>query len=137
MTDSHDTALVLDTVLQHLTPDGSRSVPTRFIYRPTDPFAVTVHFLAEGMVVTWLFARQLIEDGLSGCAGKGDVAIWSGSGATAYSLFFTLHSTNLSVTLEAPRDVLFEWLQDTYRLLPAGAESSVVDWEGISRQFFL
>ncbi|EFH28317.1 MULTISPECIES: SsgA family sporulation/cell division regulator, partial [Streptomyces] len=55
-------------------------VPATLRYRSTDPLAVCVDFPPEvsldGQGVTWTFARALLEEGLRGPAGGGDVHIW-------------------------------------------------------------
>ncbi|MEU1280059.1 SsgA family sporulation/cell division regulator [Streptomyces sp. NPDC005805] len=139
MTHRHDTAVLLDTVLQRLTSHGAEPVRTRFVYRSSDPFAVTVQFtLSDEVIVSWVFARQLLDDGLTSCAGEGDVSVWSDiSGPARDAMYLLLRSDETSVALEAPRDVVAEWLLRTYQLLPRSAESAAVDWEQFSRQFFL
>ncbi|MET9443437.1 SsgA family sporulation/cell division regulator [Streptomyces sp. NPDC006610] len=60
--------------------DEELPVPATLRYTCADPLAVHIDFPAEvclgGAGVTWTFARSLLEDGLSGPAGAGDVHVW-------------------------------------------------------------
>ncbi|GLP65432.1 cell division protein [Streptomyces sp. TUS-ST3] len=60
--------------------DQELPVPATLRYASTDPLAVCVDFPPEvsldGQGVTWTFARALLEEGLRGPAGGGDVHIW-------------------------------------------------------------
>ncbi|MFG3029670.1 SsgA family sporulation/cell division regulator [Streptomyces sp. NPDC048253] len=60
--------------------DQELPVPATLRYDSTDPFAVHVDFPPEvslaGEAVTWTFGRALLEQGVSGPAGSGDVHIW-------------------------------------------------------------
>ena len=61
-------------------PHEAKQISTRLRYDPVDPLAVQVAFAAEasldGAEVVWVFARELLNAGLSGPAGKGDVRLW-------------------------------------------------------------
>ena len=48
-------------------------------YSADDPWAVRVAFQTGGEgdgIVEWMFARQLLTDGVSGTVGEGDVRVW-------------------------------------------------------------
>lgn len=60
--------------------DQELPVPATLRYSAAEPFAVHLDFPPEvslaGEGVTWTFARGLLEEGLRGPAGGGDVHIW-------------------------------------------------------------
>ncbi|MGW1168959.1 SsgA family sporulation/cell division regulator [Streptomyces sp. NPDC002550] len=50
-------------------------------YEPTDPYVVRAIFFADcNEPVEWVLGRELLADGLKGCAGCADVRIWSAVG---------------------------------------------------------
>ncbi|KMS72423.1 SsgD protein [Streptomyces viridochromogenes] len=68
-------------VRARLVTPGSPELPIRptLRYRAAEPFAVHIdfpaHVSADEGGVTWTFARSLLEEGLDGAAGIGDVRI--------------------------------------------------------------
>ena len=53
------------------------------VFDPSDPYAVSMNLQARSGMVTWTFARELLEQGLYSPSGDGDVQVWpclSGSG---------------------------------------------------------
>jgi hypothetical protein len=107
--------------------DRSATVPVRFGYRPSDPWAVTAVFRTVDGDVTWVFGRELLEEGLSGPAGEGDVAVWPVTTPNGRLLYLSLASPNGSAVLEADPDRVREFLDRTYVLVPAGTEASLLD----------
>ncbi|MFF1720659.1 SsgA family sporulation/cell division regulator [Streptomyces sviceus] len=98
-------------------------VPATLRYRSTDPLAVCVDFPPEvsldGRGVTWIFARALLEEGLRGPAGGGDVHIWPcGRDATVVEF----HSPYGLALLQFPTSTLRGFLLRTYRVVGPGRE---------------
>ncbi|MEV5315771.1 SsgA family sporulation/cell division regulator [Streptomyces sp. NPDC052610] len=60
--------------------EREKPVPAVLRYRADDPFAVYFDFppqaALDGEPVTWTFARALLEEGLRGPVGGGDVQLW-------------------------------------------------------------
>ena len=99
-------------------------------YEPTDPWAVRVAFHTGGEgdgIVEWLFARQLLTDGVAGPVGEGDVRVWPSVHGASRVLNLAMASPSGSALFEIDRDELVEFLQQTYLAVPTGAEESVVD----------
>lgn len=107
--------------------DRSATVPVRLGYRPSDPWAVTAVFRTVDGDVTWVFGRELLEEGLSGPAGEGDVAVWPVTTQNGRLLYLSLASPNGSALLEADPDLVREFLDRTYVHVPHGTESSNLD----------
>jgi hypothetical protein len=98
-------------------------VPAILRYDSTDPLAVCVDFPPEvsldGQGVTWTFARVLLEEGLSGPVGGGDVHIWPcGRSATVVEF----HSPYGLALLQFDTPDLREFLLRTYAVVGAGQE---------------
>jgi hypothetical protein len=98
-------------------------VPTTLRYVSGDPLAVHLGFPPEvsldGEVVTWTFARALLEAGLRGPAGSGDVHIWPcGRARTVVEL----HSPYGLALLQFDTSALRRFLLRTYAVVAAGQE---------------
>lgn len=102
-------------------------------YEIDDPYAVTVAFHTGGddgqaqETVCWTFARSLLADGLTAPVGAGDVEVWPGMSGDEQVLCLSLTSPCGSALFEAPIDGLVAFLGQTYRAVPAGTESELVD----------
>lgn len=107
--------------------DRSATVPVRLGYRPADPWAVTAVFRTADGDVTWVFGRDLLEEGLAGPSGEGDVAVWPVSTAVGTLLYLSLASPHGSALLEADPRAVREFLDRTYSLVPVGTEASLLD----------
>ncbi|MPZ60404.1 MAG: SsgA family sporulation/cell division regulator, partial [Propionibacteriales bacterium] len=55
---------------------ASTTVQAELSYNATDPLAVTALFRTKGSSVRWVFARDLLTEGVFAPAGDGDVHIW-------------------------------------------------------------
>ncbi|MEV0123154.1 SsgA family sporulation/cell division regulator [Streptomyces sp. NPDC050703] len=119
-----------------VTPDGrERALAVALRYAAADPLAVQITFPSEasldGMEVTWVFARQLLDDGLTAPAGGGDVHVWP-SGRARTVLEF--HSYQGLAVVQFDTSVLRRFLSRTYAAVPAGEEESGLDLDqGLSR----
>lgn len=101
-------------------------VTTRWSYHANEPFALTVAFGTDrGHWVEWIFARDLLIDGLTHHTGDGDLSIQPGLDEDTLTL--NIHSPNGSATFELDRDNTEEFLNATLTLVPAGTESTHFD----------
>lgn len=98
-------------------------VPATLRYSSADPLAVCVDFPPEvaldGEGVTWTFARALLEEGLCGPAGGGDVHIWPCGRDTTVVEF---HSPYGLALLQFDTPTLRRFLLSTYAVVGAGDE---------------
>jgi len=98
-------------------------VPALLRYDSTDPLALSVDFPPEvsldGQGVTWTFGRALLEEGLRGPAGGGDVHIWPCGRSTTVVEF---HSPYGLALLQFDTPALREFLLRTYAVVGAGQE---------------
>lgn len=107
--------------------DRIAEVPTRFRYDTSEPFAVRLAFHAgEYDEAEWVFARELLADGLRGPSGEGDIRLWPSHCPEHGSVLrISLDSPHGSADLEAGADDVGRWLERTYDAVPLGEEVSV------------
>lgn len=109
--------------------DRSERVPVRLGYTAADPWAVTADFVTADGDVTWVFGRELLEAGLAGAAGDGDVTVWPVTGPTGDVLYLSLASPHGSALLEADLDEVRGFLRATHVLVPPGTEGAHLDMD--------
>jgi Streptomyces sporulation and cell division protein, SsgA len=87
--------------------------------------------------VEWIFARDLLADGLMTPEGDGDVRVWPSLetdpddeeyGARSV-LNIELSSPFGEAHFEAPADAIASFLDRTYRIVPVGRETDVIDFD--------
>lgn len=106
-------------------------------YTAADPLAVHIDFPPEaaldGEGVTWTFGRALLEAGLRGPAGSGDVHIWPCGRDRTIMEFHSPHGLAL---LQFRTPALRRFLLRTYAVVPSGQEDvgAAVD-RGLSALF--
>jgi len=99
-------------------------------YEAADPWAVRVTFHTGGEgdgVIEWLFARQLLSDGIAGAVGEGDIRVWPAFHGAERVVNLAIASPSGSALFELDRNDLVEFLQQTYLAVPAGLEGEAVD----------
>ncbi|NED94175.1 SsgA family sporulation/cell division regulator [Phytoactinopolyspora alkaliphila] len=107
---------------------GSRPLPAQFHYSARDPLAVTVVFDAQSeSPVSWVFARDLLAEGLDGRAGIGDISLWpTEDEAGLPALQIRLSSPDGDAYILASASQVEEFLARTWRVVPPGAESALL-----------
>ncbi|WP_194919069.1 SsgA family sporulation/cell division regulator [Catenulispora rubra] len=109
-------------------------VPAVLRFRSDDPFAVRLAFLdvdpdrgGDGGVVDgieWVFARDLLTDGLHTPTGEGDVHVWPfGPG----DLMIELRSGASTALVITPQIAVRMFLCHAYAIVPAGSEPRHLD----------
>ncbi|MEY9965785.1 hypothetical protein ABIA33_003835 [Streptacidiphilus sp. MAP12-16] len=114
-----------------LSPERSVPVPARLTYRASDPYAVHITFhLGQDCPVTWVFARELLVEGVFRACGHGDVRIWPTRLGGRNVVCFALSSPAGNALLEAPAATVAAWLEHTLELVPPGREEAGTDVDG-------
>ncbi len=80
--------------------------------------------------VEWIFARDLLAEGLDRVAGDGDVRVWPSTAAHRDVLNLALSSPFGQAHFEAPLTALTGFLLRTFEVIPAGREGEFIDIEG-------
>lgn len=125
----------LDLVLV-LGDDRLIPVSATLTYSVTEPFAVSALFRTSDGDINWVFARELLEDGLTDSVGDGDVVIWPAHDANGEIICISLCSPGGNALLEADTDEIREFLDDSYRVVQRGRESEHVDIDRFLDQIF-
>jgi hypothetical protein len=109
---------------------GEAELEAELRYDPADPFAVSLAIGVEcNEPVVWVFARELLAAGIDGPAGEGDITIEPDSLHSSYeerSIRITL-ATDCLATMTAPAAAIFEFLVETFSVVPTGTELDRVD----------
>ncbi|MEO3974590.1 SsgA family sporulation/cell division regulator [Streptomyces sp. CAU 1734] len=109
-------------------------VTVSLTYGIDDPFAVRMVFPASvslnGTSVTWVFARSLLDSGLHGPSGGGDVHIWPYDRTRT---MVELRSAAGLALLRFATGPLRRFLLHTYATVPAELESGALDVDGALR----
>ena len=128
---THIATVSAELELRLVVPGGpSLPVLATLRYETADPWAVRVGFQTGGEgdgVVEWMFARQLLTDGVSRTVGEGDVRVWPSKLGREHFINLAMASPSGSALFEIDRDALVEFLQQTYLAVPTGHEAEVVD----------
>jgi hypothetical protein len=128
---SHIATVTADLELHLVVPGGpSLPVVAGLRYESADPWAVRVAFHTGGDgdgIVEWMFARQLLTDGIAQACGEGDVRVWPGLHDGERVVNLAMASPSGAALFEIDRDALVEFLQQTYLAVPTGHESESVD----------
>jgi hypothetical protein len=102
-------------------------VTTRWTYEKHEPYAVTVAFATDrGRWVEWVFARELLIDGLARAAGEGDLRIRPDD-EDPELLVLEIHAPTGSAAFCLDREDTQDFLDRTLALVPEGSEESHFD----------
>ena len=118
-----------DVGLRLVVPDHD-GVPltASLYYRGDDPYAIRMAFhVGTGDPVEWIFARELLAEGLDHPAGEGDVRLWPSTGAGRQVLNIALSSPFGEARFEAPMAALTGFLLRTLEVVPTGREGELID----------
>ena len=128
---SHIASVTAELELRLVVTGGpSLPVVAGLRYDADDPWAVRVAFHTGGEgdgIVEWMFARQLLTEGVAAACGEGDVRVWPALHGTERVVNLAMASPSGSALFEIDRDALVEFLQQTYLAVPTGHEGTAVD----------
>jgi hypothetical protein len=98
-------------------------------YRSQDPYAVQASFrTGNGSAVDWVFARDLLNDGLVGPAGTGDVRVQP-MPDNPNRVQLELSSPSGRAMFTTCAHALGEFLHRTFDAVPGGTEYSWLDFD--------
>lgn len=98
-------------------------------YDSRDPFAVQASFrTGHGTAVDWVFARDLLQEGLLDRSGTGDVVVQPVDG-NPNRVQLELSSPSGHAVFTTCAQTLGDFLERTYELVPPGREYSWLDFD--------
>jgi hypothetical protein len=110
---------------------GGVPLTASLYYRGDDPYAIRMAFhVGTEDPVEWIFARDLLAEGLDCVAGDGDVRVWPSTAAHRDVLNLELSSPFGQAHFEAPLTAMTGFLLRTFEVVPAGREGEFIDIEG-------
>ena len=110
---------------------GGVPLTASLYYRGDDPYAIRMAFhVGTEDPVEWIFARDLLAEGLDCVAGDGDVRVWPTTAAHRDVLNLELSSPFGQAHFEAPLTAITGFLLRTFEVVPAGREGEFIDIEG-------
>lgn len=99
-------------------------------YNAADPYAVAAVFRAGATPIRWVFARDLLAEGIFAPAGEGDVQVWPSLDIHGRAVvIIELISPQGQALLQAASSDVNEFLQHTFALVPRGTEEMGLDLE--------
>lgn len=118
-------------------PDVPVLVTAVLEYQPRDPYAVTAVILTTEGPVRWVFARDLLDEGLVHEVGDGDVGLAPVRDDEGHSTVqLRLSSPDGVAVLEASTDGVLDFLARSYALVPPGSEPEFLDIEELLAALF-
>jgi Streptomyces sporulation and cell division protein, SsgA len=110
---------------------GGVPLTASLYYRGDDPYAIRMAFhVGMDDPVEWIFARDLLAEGLDHHAGDGDVRVWPSTGRYRDLLNISLSSPYGEAHFEAPLTAFTGFLLRTFEIVPPGREGEFIDIEG-------
>ena len=127
MRDEH-TVICSPAVFELIAPDAP-VVPVKvdLTYHSRDPYAVQASFRTGNSTVEWVFARELLQEGLGRPAGTGDVRVQPVAASTKVQL--ELSSPSGYAVFTTCATALSEFLGRTFEAVPAGSEYGWLDFD--------
>ncbi len=114
-----------------LTADRSVTVLALMDYAAHEPYSVRATFRTSEGDVNWVFARDLLAEGLRKPAGVGDIAVWPSRNSSGDVFCLSLSSPSGQALMEAPRSEVEGFLARTYTVVPAGSEGGMIDIDSL------
>lgn len=100
-------------------------------YSSIDPFAVVAVFRAGDNPIRWVFARDLLAEGLFAPVGDGDVHVWPCLSSRAEAVvLIELRSPQGEALVQATSREVSDFLHHTFELVPRGTEDMRLDLDG-------
>lgn len=128
---SSSTTVAAEFGLMLIVPEhGKVPLTAHLHYTGDDPYALRMEFhVGVTDPVEWIFARDLLAEGMVSRAGEGDIRMWPGQPGHKV-LNIALSSPFGQAQFEAPMAVLSGFLLRTYEVVPAGHEQDFIDLDG-------
>lgn len=92
-------------------------------YESQDPYAIRATFTAGDTSVTWILARDLLQQGLVDASGDGDVRVWPELDEDEQpAVMIRLSSPDGIAVLSVEADLMQQFLHRTFAVVPGGEE---------------
>lgn len=122
------------TLTLRLINDGiTLPLETEFRYSTDDPMAVVAMFdTGEDEKIRWVFARDLLAEGLDRRTGEGDIVVWPATDASGQpAIHIRLQSPDGTALIEADGKDIEQFLVQTHELVAPGNEGRMIDLDSM------
>lgn len=128
--------VVRDEIAMNLIVSGDKTVQinSTFDYASHEPFSIRASFKTTEGNVDWIFSRDLIAQSLREPAGDGDVSAWIEGEGTDSVFCLQLRSPNGQALMETKTDLVRDFLNRTFTLVPSGSESHMLNIDSLIQQ---
>jgi hypothetical protein len=127
----HPTAVTAELSLRMVVDsDRTVAVPCSLEYRAEEPYAIRATFRTGVTDIEWMFARDLLLEGLQRPSGEGDVVMWPEHHDDTPLLLLALNSPSGQAVLECESPHVEHFLRRTFEIVPLGHESAAIDIDG-------
>ncbi|MCG8918978.1 SsgA family sporulation/cell division regulator [Actinokineospora sp. PR83] len=111
---------------------GTTPVRSRWSYRADEPFTVATAFQTDAeRWVEWVFARDLLVEGMHGPVGEGDVRLAPEFSGPRDALVMEIESPDGHALLVMDLEAVQDFLDATADLVPLGAEGDFFDVDAL------
>jgi hypothetical protein len=109
---------------------GDADMPAELRYDPNDPLAVTLAIGTQcESPVIWVFARDLLAEGVNSAVGEGDITVEPGSDEATNDVIRITLATDCLATMTADRNKILEFLVASFTAVPSGCEMDQIDFD--------
>ncbi len=132
MSDRRELDVEVQITLNLVIPD-SGPVPLQAVlrYSAADPYAVRAAFRGSDTTVEWVFARELLLNGMSEATGVGDVHVWPTREGSHDLILISLSSPDGRAVLQADAADLRRFLHATIAVVAVGKEEVHLDLDQV------
>jgi hypothetical protein len=108
---------------------------SRWTYSAREPYLVKLAFRTErGRWIDWVFARDLLVEGLEAPTGLGDVRVRPDLAAEHSLMVIELESPDGFAVVEMRREDMVRFVEITCEMVPLGTEGELLDIDGFIAQ---
>lgn len=109
--------------------DSERTVevPCALEYCIEEPYAIRATFRTGLADIEWMFARDLMLEGLQRPSGEGDIVIWPENQGEVPLILIALSSPSGQAVLECDRPHIELFMRRTFDIVPIGHEPATID----------
>lgn len=125
---AHEADVAMQMELRLLVPlQPALPLSVTMRYHAKDPYAVSVAFSGPDEEIVWVFARELLAEGLDFPRGHGDVQIRPEQRDGRHLVMICLTSPDGTAELEVDSEPVRDFVVATEAAVPRGAEHTVID----------
>jgi hypothetical protein len=107
---------------------GATPLAADLCYDKNDPYAISACFRTGSTEVRWVFARELLAEGLYEPTGDGDVHVWPCLDASGRAVtIIELSSPDGEALMQARSEEVSDFLARCESLVPSGSEAGLMD----------